>query len=364
MNTIMKRLRNLMLCAAFIACAGGRAEACTGIALNAKDGSRIVARTVEWAAGAMDCGYAVVPRGYRQQSLTPDGETGLAYKARYGYVGIWTQYDTFLVEGVNEAGLSAGLFFFPGYGKYPEFKSSEAGSSVCDMQFVNWVLASFSTIDELKEGLSKVKVVSLDPRIETVHWRISEPGGRVVVLEYKNGEARFHEDPLGVLTNSPDFDWHMTNLSNYVNLRPGAAGNLNLGGFVTARPTGGGSAMLGLPGDFTPASRFVRAAFLSATAPQWQDGYSTVVHAFHILNNFDIPIGIQNAEGHDNAELQSATQFTSATDLKARRLYWRTWRNSNLRCIDLGTINFRKVKYRTAPLDELETQPCETLRIE
>ena len=172
-------------------------QACTGIALKAEDGSRVVARTVEWAASPMNCGYAVVPRGYRQQSLTPDGMDGMCYKARFGYVGIYTEYDNFVVEGVNEAGLSAGLFFFPGYGEYPEYKADEKASCISDMQLVTWILSTFDSIDALKEGICSVKVVSLDPRVGTVHWRISEAGGRVVVLEYKDGKPCFYENPLG-----------------------------------------------------------------------------------------------------------------------------------------------------------------------
>lgn len=338
-------------------------SACTGIALKAKDGTRVVARTVEWAASSMNCGYAVVPRGHKQQSLTSDGLDGMCYKARFGYVGIYTEYDNFVVEGVNESGLSAGLFFFPGYGEYPEYRASEKSSCISDMQLVTWILSSFDSIDALKEGICGVKVVSLDPRVGTVHWRISEPGGRVVVLEYKGGKPCFYENPLGVLTNAPGFEWHLTNLSNYVNLHPGAAESFTIADGLTVKPLGGGSAMLGLPGDFTPPSRFIRAAFFSASAPVWPDAFSTVVQAFHILNNFDIPIGAQFSDGNVPEGLPGATQFTSATDLAGLKFYYRTCWNSNLRCIDLKTIDFRKVKYRTAPLDETRTQPVEQVKI-
>jgi len=88
------------------------AEACTGISLSAQDGSNVVARTVEWAATPMHCGYVVSPRGHMHQSYTPTGDNGLKYKGVYGYVGIYTEYEPFVVEGVNEAGLSR-TFLFP-----------------------------------------------------------------------------------------------------------------------------------------------------------------------------------------------------------------------------------------------------------
>lgn len=343
--------------------AGDKANACTGIALRSKDGAYVPARSVEWLKTPMNCGYAVVPRGYKQTSLTPKGENGLKFKALYGYVGIYTEYEKFVVEGVNEAGLSAGLFFFPGFGEYPAFQESLSSESLCDMQLVSWVLSNFSTIDELKQGISKVRVTGLDPKVGTVHWRFTEPGGRMVVLEYKGGEPQFFENTLGTLTNSPGFEFHLTNLRNYVNLSSGAAPNQTLAEGLELSPLGGNSAMLGLPGDFTPPSRFVRAAFFSATAPVLENGFEAVTQAFHILNNFDIPIGAQHKAGEVPAGLPSATQFTSATDLKALKLYYKTAWNQNIRCIDLRGIDFAKVKYQTSPLDKTKVQPVEMISI-
>ena len=107
----------------------------------------------------------------------------------------------------------------------------------------------------------------------------------------------------------------------------------------------------------TPPSRFVRAAFFQSTAPQQPTTDKCVEQAFHILNNFDIPVGIQFAEGDTIPDIPSATQWTVATDLKNRRIYYRTMYNSTIRCFDLKKINFTKVKYRWAPLDVEKRQP-------
>ncbi len=152
-------------------------KACTGISLKAADGSRVVARTVEWAESAMQCGYVVAPRGHMHQSLTPTGENGLKYKSVYGYAGIYTEYAPFIVEGVNEAGLSAGLFFFPQYGEYMKYNSAHNENTLCDMQFVSWVLSQFSSIDQVKSAMEEIDLVSLDLRIGSVRWRFAEPGG-------------------------------------------------------------------------------------------------------------------------------------------------------------------------------------------
>lgn len=339
------------------------AHACTGISLSSNDGSRIVARTVEWAATPMQCGFSVCPRGHQHQSYTPSGENGLKYVGIYGYVGIYTEYEPFVVEGVNESGLSAGLFFFPNYGEYAPYKESENSRTLCDMQFVSWVLSQFSSIAQVKEALKTVNLVTLDSKIGAVHWRITEPSGKMVVLEVVGGVPHFYDNPLGVITNAPGFRWHMTNLDNYINLQPGTITDRSIKPGVTLHSLGHGSANLGLPGDFTSPSRFVRAAFFQTTAPVLNTGFDTVTQAFHILNNFDIPIGSQHESEDIPKGLPSGTQFTSATDLKAMKLYYRTAWNSNIRCIDLISIDFHKVKYQSHPLDKSNVQPVENVKI-
>ena len=137
---------------------------------------------------------------------------------------------------------------------------------------------------------------------------------RQIVLEIINEKPIFHENKLGVLTNSPSFDWQMTNLNNYVNLIPGMAPSQQLDG-VALTSFGNGSGFLGIPGDITPPSRFVRAAFYQATAPRQETGQQTVIQCFQILNNFEIPIGNEFAPDQTPVDIPSATQWTSATDM-------------------------------------------------
>ena len=359
----MKRIFALIAVTVIGLAFSDKSEACTGISLRAQDGSVVVARTVEWAATPMQCGYVVCPRGHQQQSYTPTGADGMKYKSVFGYVGIYTEYEPFVVEGVNEAGLSAGLFFFPNYGQYTPYNEASKDMTICDMQFVSWVLGSFDSIDQVKAALKKVHVVTLNHKIGAVHWRIAQPDGRMVVLEFVNGVANFYENGLGVLTNSPGFRWHLTNLNNYVNLEPGSAPDNTLKPGITLMPLGHGSGMLGLPGDFTSPSRFVRATFYQTTAPVLDTGFDTVVQAFHILNSFDIPIGTQHARKDIPEGLPSATQFTAVTDQSSMKLYYRTAWNSNIRCIDLLHINFHNVKYQSHPLDTVQQQPVENVKI-
>ena len=334
------------------------ANACTGITLKSKDGMTVAARTIEWAESVMNNLYVVVPRNQELQSLTPSGMDGVRFKSKYGFVGLAVEQKVFMVEGVNEKGLSAGLFYFPNYGKYQPFDPMEKDKSLADFQVVSYVLAKCSSINDVKRELEKVRIINIDPRSSTVHWRFTEPSGRQVVLEIVNEVMHFYENPLGVLTNSPGIEWHWTNLNNYINLQPGNAPEHSFGP-LAMKSFGHGSGMLGLPGDFTPPSRFVRAAFFQLTAPQQPNAEGCVFQAFHLLNNFDIPAGTELPMGQASVDLPSATQFTVATDTGNRMIYYRTMYNSTIRCIDLKAIDFSQVKYQSYPLDESKKQPVE-----
>lgn len=337
-----------------------QAMACTGISMTAKDGSYVQARTIEAAAGALKSEYVIIPRGETITSFTPTGVNGLTFTSRYGVVGMSVVMKEFICEGINEAGLSAGLFFFPHYGSYQSYDKTMNSMSIGDLQVPTWILTQFATIDEVKEGIKNVRVVGLDAA-SVVHYRIGEPSGRQVVLEIVDGVPHFYENTVGVLTNAPGFEWHLTNLNNYVNLFPGSAPNQKIGE-MTLMPTGGNSGFLGLPGDATPPSRFVRIAFYRATAPQLSSAMPTVLQCFHILNNFDIPIGIEHPIG-EAPDIPSATQWTSAIDLTHRKVYFKTSYNNSIRCIDLSLIDFGKVKYQSHLMDSIKEQPIEHIKI-
>ena len=349
----------LVMCAGWDQPAG----ACTGITLVSKDGARVLARTIEWGGSNLNSRYVVVPRGYTQPILLPGGKQGTLFTAQYGYVGFAVEQEIFVAEGMNEAGLSAGLFYFPGYGQYPEYDPQQKSTTVADLQLVPWILGRCRTVEEVEAAVRELRVVSIDPRASTVHWRFAEPSGCQLVLEIIKGELHFYENTLGVLTNSPSFEWHLTNLNNYVNLFPGTAPNQQLGN-IELSSLGAGSGFLGIPGDVTPPSRFVRAAFYQASAPQQETALETVFQCFQILNNFDIPVGIEFPLGQVPCDIPSATQWTSVTDMRNHVIYYRTMYNSVIRNIDLRSIDFSTVRYRAVSMDGTKRQAVETIKIE
>lgn len=340
------------------------ASACTGITLKSKDNATVVARTVDWSGSEMNNLYTIVPRGHHHQSLLPDGTMdGLNFISLYGYAGIAVEQPEFVVDGTNEAGLSAALFYFPNYGKYQEYNEKSKDISLADFQVVSWILSRFSTIDQVKAAINDVRIINVDPTASTVHWRITEPNGRQVVLEIVDGRPNFYENEIGVLTNSPGFPWHMTNLNNYVNLHPGSAGPTPFGP-ITLRAFGSGSGLHGLPGDFTPPSRFVRAAFLKTFAQEQDTGEKSVEQAFHILNNVDIPSGVEYAVGKSPTDMPAATQWTVATDLKNKIIYYHTMYNRTIRSIDMKNIDFATVQFQYHPLDIEKQQTIFSVKID
>ncbi len=342
---------------------GKAGYACTGISFWSGDSAYIQARTIEWGESRLPSEYVIIPRGQLQTSYTPEGKNGMTFKAKYGVVGLAVVQKEFIAEGINEAGLSAGLFYFPHYGSYQKYEAREKARTVNDLQLVAWMLTQCATVQEVEKSLDDIRIIGLEigGSSSSVHWRIGDTTGRQVVLEIIDGEIHIYENKVGVLTNAPGFPWHLANLNNYVNLFPGAVASHSLGD-VTLTAFGAGAGFLGIPGDVTPPSRFVRVAFYRATAPVCKTAFETILQCFHILNNFDIPIGIEHTAG-EVPDIPSATQWTSAIDLSNRKLYYKTSYNNTIRCIDLKTIDFSKVSYQSHPLDKTDVQPVEQILI-
>ena len=358
--THIKILGTLIACLTLVQAA----NACTGITLKSRDDATIVARTMDWSRTENASMYVLVPRGHNQQSLLPDGTMdGLSFVSLYGYAGLAAEQPEFIIDGTNEAGLSAALFYFPNYGQYQEYNEANKDISLADFQVVSWILSRFSTIDQVKAAINDIRIINVDPSASTVHWRITEPSGRQVVLEIVDGKPNFYENEVGVLTNSPGFKWQLTNLNNYVNLHPGGAGPTKFGP-ISLRSFGSGAGFLGLPGDFTPPSRFVRAAFLKTYSLEQPTAYDTIQQAFHILNNFDVPLGVQFAVGTAPNNMPSATQWTVATDLKNMTIYYHTMYNRTIRSIDMKNIDFATVPFQYHALDTAKRQTIVPVQID
>jgi choloylglycine hydrolase len=328
------------------------AAACTGISLNSADGGVVCARTVEWALGdAHHDTLVLFPRNHAFTALTPGGENGLKWTGRYGFVSLTAYGEEYGPDAVNENGLYVGVYYFPGYASFAPYDAAQAGQSLSVGDFMRWMLSSFKSVEEVRANQDKVRVVNVaDERFGGAplpfHWKIADETGASIVVEIVDGgQVKIHDALLGVITNSPEYGWHLTNLRNYLGLAGAPRQAVNLDGRSFA-PLGGGTGLMGLPGDFTPPSRFVRALALTASARPLATSEDAVFEAFRILDNFNIPVGATAASDKIAKDIASSTQITTASDLKNRVLYFHTMDNRQIQKLDLKKIDFGTVKHQ------------------
>jgi choloylglycine hydrolase len=326
------------------------ASACTGIRLIAKDGGVVYARTMEWGAFDLHSRVAIIPIGYKFAGLTPDGSNGKNFTVKYGIVALDMLGKNYLADGMNEKGLAVGMFYHPGYAKYPKYNKENAAHCISAQDVTTYILSQFSSIREVKAGMQDITVVGVVEKAIGIvvdgHWMVTDNSGTSIVIEITDGELKIHDAPLGVITNAPNYDWHMTNLSNYLNLSMFSVEPKNLAG-VKIAPTGAGSGMIGLPGDNTPPSRFVRAVTWTQSARQIENSTEGIYEAFRILDNFNLPLGPDGAEGsgkgNDADIMRSSTIWTTAWNLTDLTLNFHTQHNRRVRRINLKEIDFSKM---------------------
>lgn len=350
----MAKSRRLAIGLALLAQLAGLASvgrACTGIRLGAKDGSVVYARTMEFGTDLRSA-LIVVPRGKDYVGTAPGGRPGLRWSTKYGITGANAFGLPLVVDGLNERGLAVGIFYFPGYAKYQAVSGSEADRTLAPHELATYLLGTCASVGEAVEAAGSVKVGDVVVEefgfVPPVHYVVHDAAGRCAVIEHVDGRMTIHDDPLGVVTNAPTFDWHITNLRNYLNLTVTDVPRIDLGGREVAA-FGMGSGMHGLPGDFTPPSRFVRAAAFTRSAPPAPTGREAVLQAFHLLNQFDIPRGSVR-EGERGKVVVESTLWTAASDLKGLRYYIHTYENRRIRMVDLKEADLDAKAVRTIPL--------------
>jgi choloylglycine hydrolase len=339
---------------------------CTSLRIRAGDGTVLVGRTMEYAL-EVNWELRAVPRGVRQASLAPGGG-GLCWESRYGYVGIGIGATSALgsmipqqsvPDGVNEQGLYAGLLYLPTFAGYEDPAGVPAGRLLAPIDVASYVLATCGSVGEAVSAVEEavvwaapLPVIGVPP----LHLVLHDRTGAAAVVEWVGGIRRVHDNPIGVATNSPPFDWHVTNLRNYVNQTATDVPPLTIEG-TTIAPIGEGTGMLGLPGDFTPPSRFVRAVAFAAAARRPATAAEGVGTVMHLLSSFDITKGVvrdQAPEGVSaklTAGLGDYTSFMTVADLgDAPGFTVRTYEDSMQRRVALCEIDLSSGPARAHPI--------------
>lgn len=331
--------------------------ACTSISLKAADGAVVYVRTVEFGSDCLtDASMVIVPRGYDITGTAPGGKPGKKWKAKYAMVGASLAKELAFIDGMNEKGMAVGALYQPGYAEYPKVGPDEFAKTVAPAEYAMWLLTNFANVEEARKGLPEALVGD----VVFPYWGFSPPchyvvhdaEGKCMVIEFIKGKMNVYDNPLGVLTNSPTFDWHVTNLRNYINLTATEVPPVKIDGVEFAQ-FGSGSGLHGLPGDYTPPSRFVRATALSRTAIPGKTAADAVQQGFHVLSNFDIPLGsIRDKDG--KTTLYDTTWYTVAADTKNKQYYFHTHDNRRVRVIDLTKMNLDAKDIVSIPMKSKE----------
>ena len=302
------------------------ASACTAVDVQAKDGTVIASRTMEWFFD-MQWQLASMPKGtaYSMTAPAASGLPAVAQQTRYGIVGISTGIipGTTFLEGQNTAGLGMSANFLPGFTEYQKVTSPDK-SYVSILDFGTWALGSFANVAELKAGLKGLKVwydasLKTGPTPPTLHYVFNDRSGQGLVIEFVGGEMQIHDNKVHVLTNAPTYDWQVTNLRNYINIGTTVNANVKINNAdLTALGSGGNT--MALRADYSPPSRFARTAFLRAYSPQPAGKEEALQLTAHILNNVDIPKGVAGETvGKETA--WDTTQWIALKDLTNNQFY-------------------------------------------
>ncbi len=311
-------------------------DACTSIRVKTTDGLVFYARTME---GEVDfkSSVLIIPKGTEYVGTLSDGtQKGLAWASKYGVVGMNAFGLPLISDGMNEKGLAAGNLLFPGFAEYQPFDQQQSGKTIAQWEVVTWILTNFATVDEVKEAIKNIRV-SKGPEDKIgflqLHFVVHDANGGCIVIEHVDGAMKIYDNPLGVMTNSPPFDWQLINLRNYVNLSATNARPFTIEG-IKESGLGEGTGMLGLPGDYTPPSRFVRMVALTSSALPVVGPDEGLNLAMTIINNVDIPIGtVRDPSGKE--VVYDRTQWVVISDTGGKKFYFRTYANKEWRVVDV-----------------------------
>ncbi len=320
--------------------------ACTAINLTAKDGTVIAGRTMEWPL-EMKWELLAMPKGTPIEISAPVDLNLPATKlsSNYAFVGIAPgvlEGAPAFLEGQNEVGLGMSGNFLPEFTEYQSI-TAEDKQYVSIVNFGRLALGMYGTVKELRAEIPKYKVwydpkeVIGSPTPPLLHFVFTDRSGDSIVIEFVKGEMVIHDNVANVLTNAPTYDWHLLNVRNHLSLSAESTSSVEIDGAkVTEIGQGGG--LLGLPADYTPPARFVRATYLRNFANQPAGSSEATQLMGHLLNNVDIPLGVAKTK-EDGQMAVDYTQWVAIKDLTHNQLSIANYANrTNYIQIDLNRV--------------------------
>ena len=306
---------------------------CTSIALN--DGGFYFGRNLD-----LECGFGervvITPRRF-PFDFRRAGRMDSHY-AMIGMASVQAGYPLY-AEAANEKGLCIAGLNFPGNAYYPA-EEAEGKANISPFELPAWVLGQCASVKEAQALLERTQLVHIDFSRELplspLHWHIADKDQSIVLEAMKDG-MRIYDNPIGVLTNNPPFDFHLTNLRQYLSLTT-AYPDSRFSEKADLKPFGVGQGAFGLPGDFSPASRFVKAAFLKLNSVSDSGEKNAVSRFFHLLDAVAMPEGAVRTSGGQ----YEFTRYSSCIDAERGVFYYKTYENNQLTAVDMHRENLER----------------------
>ena len=314
---------------------------CTSIALTTKDTYTGRNLDLEYAFGEK---VVITPRQFPLQfHKMPALET---HQAIIGMASVAEGYPLY-AEGVNESGVYMAGLNFPGNAHYPP--EGGAWEAMAPYELIPWLLGTCKTAAEAAEHMKRIPLLGVPFRpnmpLAPLHWHIADRHGAFVAEPVAEG-VKVYPDPVGVLTNNPPFPFHRTNLTQYRGLSAAQPAN-TLDPALELPPFGQGMGAMGLPGDWSPASRYVRTAFCKRNSVCENSEESSVSQFFHLLDTVAMPRGaVRTPEG--NCDI---TRYSCCINTATGTYYYKTYDNCAITAVALTEERRAGDKLLEFPLD-------------
>ncbi|WP_271328245.1 choloylglycine hydrolase [Lactococcus muris] len=234
-------------------------------------------------------------------------------------------------DAMNEKGLCMAGLNFAGYAYYNEYE--EGKENVSPFEFIPYILGQCTTVDEAKKLLNTINLVNInfsdDLPLSPLHWLLADKEKSIVIESMEDG-LHIYDNPVGVLTNNPSFDYQLFNLNNYRALSNMTPKN-NFSNQVDLEVYSRGMGGIGLPGDLSSTSRFVRAAFAKLNSVSGNSEDESISQFFHILGAVEQQRGLCDV-GDEKYEY---TVYSSCCNADKGIYYYRTYENSQITALDM-----------------------------
>ena len=303
---------------------------CSSLSWQTKDNKHMLGRTCDMFL-LPNSGPTFMPRN-QEFAANDRGDT---FKTKYAYAGFSMSVTNtpIFVDGINEHGLMGCLLYYPRFAHYNNY--DDGRFNLNPIYFMTYMLGCFTSINELLDNLDKVNFI--DEKVAggdaPVHYIISDRSGETIIIEPDEQGLSVHRNTIGVMTNSPNYDWHVQNLRNYIGMQTMARPAQQLGN-LTLQPFGEGTGLIGLPGDYTPPSRFARVAYIKHLLDQPADEMAALSMMHNVLASVTIPMGLhKNAQGG-----VEGTLYTSVMCSESLTYYISTKDNHRISAIKLDNI--------------------------